>query len=190
MEFKIFIDTNYSILLSDLVIYSRENLTKTCFEVLSDFKNLQCVDVQMTKERFLCCVELSRKTNLTIELIKILSGRREQCKREEKPELNTYHRILVYEARLHNKKETKLSSRDLRKVINDHCSKKQIYEPQNLSVEEFILLIRLSQKIPLTAEEIIVTIDNLNKSLSSFPKTGNNRRRYKVSPKKPEVNYQ
>ena len=147
---------------SDLVIYSREALTKTCYEILSNFSKIQCIDSEMTEKKFLCCVELSRKTNLPADLIEILSERREHCKKEHKPNLNTYYRILVYQARLYNEKSKKLSSLELRRIINNHCSSNKIAEPKNLSIEEFILLIRFAQNTPLTAEEIEITVNYLN----------------------------
>ena len=187
MESQKVISTEYC--LSDLVSYSRESPKKTCFDIVSHFSNIKCVDCEMTEKRFLYCVELSRKTNLPADLIEIISDRREICKKENKPILNTYHRILVYQARLYNEENNKISSLELRRIINNHCSLNKIAEPKNLSIEEFILLIRFAQNTPLTAEEIEITVNYLNDFSFSYSEKMkiSDRPKYKTSNKKQQI---
>ena len=162
MQSQTFIYSEY--FLSNLVDYSREVPEKTSSIILSEFSEKKCVDCDLTEKRFLCCVELSRKTNLPADLIKIISGMRMKMRKEDNSNLNTYYRILVYQARLYKENGKKISNVALRRIIREQCSSNKITEPKNLSDKDFIVLIRFAKNTPLTAEEIELSMNYLNDS--------------------------
>ena len=56
MESQIFGESkiiNSECYISDLIVYSREALTKTCYEILNDFSNIKFVNDEMTEKKFL-----------------------------------------------------------------------------------------------------------------------------------------
>ena len=111
-------------------------------------------DISLTKEKFLCRVELARKTPLSYPEIEIIAERRSQVPRVEKPELNTFARWTIFLSRKYAKLSYRTSVFDIRRQVIF------LFRDDDLSIskDDFISMVKFAQNTPLSAEEIEIII--------------------------------